>query len=67
MDANDEIEQLRRQLDQALRDGVTREAELRRYQQQLEAANAKLQELATTDPRIGSKVAKSVFECSTRD
>ena len=43
MDPNDEIEQLRRQLDQARQDAVTREAELQRYQQQLEAANAQLQ------------------------
>ena len=53
MDPNEEIAQLRRQLDQALKDAVAREAELQRYHQQLEAANAKLQELATTDPLTG--------------
>jgi len=53
MEANDEIEQLRRQLDQARHDAVTREAELQRYQQQLEDANAQLRELATTDPLTG--------------
>ena len=53
MDPNDEIEQLRRQLDQARQDAVTREAELQRYHQQLEAANLQLRELATTDPLTG--------------
>ena len=53
MDPNDEIEQLRRQLDQARQDAESRETELQRYQQQLEAANAQLCELATTDPLTG--------------
>jgi diguanylate cyclase (GGDEF)-like protein len=53
MDPNEEIARLRRQLDQALKDTVAREAELQRYHQQLEAANAQLQELATTDPLTG--------------
>jgi diguanylate cyclase (GGDEF)-like protein len=53
MDPSDEIARLRRQLDQALSDAVTRESELQRYQQQLEAANAQLRELATTDPLTG--------------
>jgi len=53
MDPEDEIAQLRQQLDQARLDAVTREAELQRYHQQLEAANAQLQELATTDPLTG--------------
>lgn len=53
MDPKDEIVRLRQQLDQARQDAVTREAELQRYHQQLEAANAQLQELATTDPLTG--------------
>ena len=53
MNPKDEIARLRRQLEQARKDTETREAELRRYQQQLEAANAQLQELATTDPLTG--------------
>jgi diguanylate cyclase (GGDEF)-like protein len=53
MDPSDEIVRLRRQLDKALSDAVTRESELQRYQQQLEAANAQLRELATTDPLTG--------------
>jgi diguanylate cyclase (GGDEF)-like protein len=53
MDPKDEIARLRQQLDQALNDAVAREAELQRYHQQLEAANAQQQELATTDPLTG--------------
>jgi diguanylate cyclase (GGDEF)-like protein len=53
MDPQEEIVQLRRQLDRARKDAVARESELQRYQQQLEAANIKLQELATTDPLTG--------------
>jgi diguanylate cyclase (GGDEF)-like protein len=53
MDPKNEIVRLRQQLDQARLDAVTREAELQRYQQQLEAANAQLRELATTDPLTG--------------
>ena len=53
MNPIDEIERLRRQLDQARNDAISRESELQRYQQQLEAANIKLQELATTDPLTG--------------
>jgi diguanylate cyclase (GGDEF)-like protein len=53
MDPIDEIARLRRQLDQALNDAVTRESDLKRYQQQLEAANAQLREMATTDPLTG--------------
>jgi diguanylate cyclase (GGDEF)-like protein len=53
MDPTDEIEKLRRQLEQARKDAVSREAELQRYHQQLEAANAQLHELATTDPLTG--------------
>jgi len=53
MDPQDEIVQLRRQLDQARRDAVARETELKSYQRQLEAANEQLRELATTDPLTG--------------
>jgi diguanylate cyclase (GGDEF)-like protein len=53
MNPKDEIVELRRKLDQARQDAVTREAELQLYQQQLEAANAKLREMATTDPLTG--------------
>jgi len=53
MDLKDEIARLRQQLAQARQDAVAREAELQRYQQQLEAANAQLRELATTDPLTG--------------
>jgi diguanylate cyclase (GGDEF)-like protein len=53
MEPTDTIEELRRQLEQARKDAVAREAELQRYHQQLEAANARLQELATTDPLTG--------------
>jgi diguanylate cyclase (GGDEF)-like protein len=52
-DANDEIARLRRELDQARKDAIARETELGQYQQQLEAANARLRELATTDPLTG--------------
>jgi diguanylate cyclase (GGDEF)-like protein len=53
MDPTEEIARLRRQLDQARNDAVARESELQRYQQRLEAANAQLQQLATTDPLTG--------------
>jgi diguanylate cyclase (GGDEF)-like protein len=53
MDPKDEIVRLRKQLDKALKDAMARESELQRYQEQLEAANAQLRELATTDPLTG--------------
>jgi len=48
-----EVTRLRKELKQALKDAVAREAELQKYQAGLEAANAMLRELATTDPLTG--------------
>lgn len=48
-----EIKRLSKELKQALKHAVAREAKLQRYQAGLEAANAMLRELATTDPLTG--------------